>query len=107
MPLPRPRARPRRSWASTTRKLRLDACDAPFVLLAGSGDRARRGRRHVRIRAGDGPLMRRLRGAGGGNREAVGMRPWTPWFFVAPATLLIIATILTPILMSAWISLHT
>lgn len=40
------------------------------------------------------------------NREAVGMSPVTPWIFVAPATLLIVATILTPILMSGWISLH-
>lgn len=41
------------------------------------------------------------------NREAVGMSPATPWLFVAPAALLVIATILTPILMSAWISLHS
>jgi ABC-type sugar transport system permease subunit len=41
------------------------------------------------------------------NREAVGMSPATPWLFVAPAALLIAATILTPIVMSAWISLHS
>ena len=41
------------------------------------------------------------------NREAVGMSPATPWIFVAPATLLVVATILTPILMSGWISLHS
>ena len=41
------------------------------------------------------------------NREAVGMSPATPWIFLAPATLLIVATILTPILMSGWISLHS
>jgi multiple sugar transport system permease protein len=41
------------------------------------------------------------------NREAVGMSPATPWLFVAPATLLIVATILTPILLSGWISLHS
>jgi ABC-type sugar transport system permease subunit len=35
------------------------------------------------------------------------MSPATPWLFVAPAALLVIATILTPILMSAWISLHS
>lgn len=39
-------------------------------------------------------------------RAAVGISPATPWVFVAPATLLIVATILTPILMSGWISLH-
>lgn len=41
------------------------------------------------------------------NREAVGMSAATPWIFVAPATLLIVATILTPIIMSGWISLHS
>lgn len=41
------------------------------------------------------------------NREAVGMSPATPWIFLTPATLLIVATILTPILMSGWISLHS
>jgi len=35
------------------------------------------------------------------------MSPATPWIFVAPATLLVVATILTPILMSGWISLHS
>ena len=40
-------------------------------------------------------------------REAVGVSPATPWLFVAPATLLIVATILTPIVMSGWISLHS
>ena len=48
----------------------------------------------------------RLRASRGG-REAVGMSPATPWLFVAPATLLITATILTPILLSGWISLHS
>jgi len=41
------------------------------------------------------------------HREAVGMSPATPWLFVAPATLLVVATILTPIVMSGWISLHS
>jgi multiple sugar transport system permease protein len=40
-------------------------------------------------------------------RAAVGVSPITPWLFVAPATLLIVATILTPIVLSGWISLHS
>lgn len=47
--------------------------------------------------------MRRGR-ASEGNR--VGTSSLAPWLFIAPATLLIIATILAPIVLSAWISLH-
>lgn len=42
----------------------------------------------------------------GNERAAVGLSRGTPWLFVAPAALLIVATILTPILMAGWISLH-
>lgn len=47
-----------------------------------------------------------VRGANA-NRPAVGISPATPWLFVAPATLLVVATILTPIVLSGWISLHS
>lgn len=41
------------------------------------------------------------------NRAAVGMSSATPWLFVAPAAFLVVATILTPIVLSGWISLHS
>jgi multiple sugar transport system permease protein len=43
----------------------------------------------------------------GSSDNGVGVRPIAPLLFIAPAALLIFATILTPIAMSAWISLHS